>query len=221
MEQIYLGRIVAVAVTPQGRAAALYRVSSRSFPNRTAKISSDGACVSIVPKPGYETDVGKNPYIAYNCARLVGNKAILANGSHTDPVAEKIAMGMPVRDAIALSLLAMDYEKDDYSTPRIVAVADPAARAGWLGTIRRNGLSVTSFTLDPGQIVHVATYTHDTPSARRISAFTSETPEEACDFLVHGGVFAGFANPVTAVAAVAAVTDDLGFSLAAMDVAPH
>lgn len=33
---MYLGRIVAIGMTPQGKAAAMYRVSSRSFPNREA-----------------------------------------------------------------------------------------------------------------------------------------------------------------------------------------
>ncbi len=214
MSQEYLGRIVAVAVTPSGRAAALYRVSSRSFPNRYANVSADRKCVSIVPKPGHETDIAKNPYIAYNCARLVAGKAVLANGSQTDPVAEKIAMGMPVRDAVALSLLAMDYEKDDYSTPRIVAVADPAAKTGWLGSVRKNGLDVREFPLEPGKILHVSTYGHDVPMAERVSPFAAETAEAACRFILGEGVFANFTNPVTAVAAVA---EGDGFALAAMD----
>lgn len=214
MNQIYLGRIVAVGVTPSGKIAALYRVSSRSFPNRIAITAANGRCVSIVPKPGYETDVAKNPYIAYNCARIERGVAILANGSQTDPVAEKIAMGMPVRDAMALSLLAMDYEKDDYDTPRIVAVADPDTGAGWLGSVRKNGLDVREFALEPGTIVHVSTYEHDVPAKSRISAFTAETAEEACKFILDGGVFAGFTNPITAVAAVAGKD---GFTLATRD----
>ena len=214
MEQIYLGRIVAVGVTPAGKAAALYRVSSRSFPNRLAKISADGKCVSIVPKPGFETDIAKNPYIAYNCARVIGNVAILANGSHTDPIAEKVAMGMPVRDAVALSLLAMDYEKDDYSTPRIVAVADAGNRTGWLGTVRRDGLDVQSFTLEPGKALHISTYEHHVPDAARLADFTAETAKDACDFVIGGGVFAHFTNPVTAVAAIAGAN---GFELAVRD----
>ena len=215
MNQIYLGRIVAVGVTPSGKAAALYRVSSRSFPNRMARITDDGKCVSIVPKPGHETDIAKNPYIAYNCARVVGNVAILANGSHTDPVAEKVAMGMPLRDAIALSLLAMDYEKDDYSTPRIVTAVDATGETGWLGTVRADGLDVQSFKLERGKILHLSTYAHSVPDASRMSPFTAETAEEACDFIIGGGVFAGFTNPVTAVTAVAG---DDGFKLAVRDI---
>ncbi|MCC8180189.1 MAG: IMP cyclohydrolase [Planctomycetes bacterium] len=215
MEQVYLGRIVAVAVTPSGRPAALYRVSSRSFPNRMAEVAPGSGKVSIVPKPGFETDVAKNPYIAYNAARLVGQYAILANGSHTDPIAEKIAMGMPVRDALALSLLAMDYEKDDYSTPRIAAVADASRQLGWLATIRRDGLDVRCVDLDVGQVMHLSTYVHDIPGLELLSEFTAETAADACQFLVNGGVFADFTNPVTAVAAVA---EGDGFALAALDV---
>jgi IMP cyclohydrolase len=203
MEQQYLGRIVAVGITPGGKAAVLYRVSSRSFPNRFAKIAADGRGVAILPKAGHESDILKNPYIAYNCARLVGNTAILANGSHTDPIAEKIAMGMPIRDAIALSLLAMDFEKDDYDTPRIVAAAAADENTGWLGTIRRGGLDVQSFALDPGRIAHVSTYCHDIPAEDRVSDFTAETADEACAFILGGGVFAGFSHAVTGVAVVA------------------
>lgn len=211
---IYLGRIVAVAVTPSGRPAALYRVSSRSFPNRLARVSDDGRRVSILPKPGHETDVNRNPYIAYNCARLVGGRAVLSNGSHTDPVAEKIAMGMPVRDALALSLLAMDYEKDEYSTPRIAAVADADDRTLWLAAVRADGLDVRAFALEPGRIAHLSTYEHNCPDAGYVSRFDAETAEQACDFILSGGVFAEFSNAVTAVAAVA---EGDGFALAHKD----
>lgn len=215
MSQIYLGRIVAVAVTPSGKAAALYRVSSRSFPNRMAQLSAKGDCISIIPKPGFEADINRNPYIAYNAARLVGRYAVLANGSHTDPVAEKMAMGLPPRDAIALSLLAMDYEKDDYNTPRIVAVADAESSTGWLGSVRDDGIDVRSFALKPGEAVHISTYEHNIPTTRRIGGFTAESAGEACDYILSGGQFAEFTNPVTAVAAVA---EQGAFTLASRDV---
>lgn len=203
MSAIYLGRIVAVAVTPSGKSAALYRVSSRSFPNRMASVSPGGKTVSIIPRPGHEADVAKSPYIAYNAARLVGQYAVLANGSHTDPVAEKIAMGFPVRDALALSHLAMDYEKDSCNTPRITAVADARSRVGWLATVRADGLDVRSFPLEPGRVIHLSTYEHAVPEAGRVSGFVAESPEEACEFVISGGVFKDFTNAVSAVAAVA------------------
>ena len=211
---IYLGRIVAAAMTPSGKPVALYRVSSRSFPNRMAVLSPDAKKVSIIPKPGHEQDIAKNPYIAYNAAKLVGDCAILTNGSHTDPVAEKIAMGMPIRDALTIALLATDYEKDDYNTPRIAAIAQRNSRVVWLGSVRHDGLDVQSFSLEPGTALHLSTYEHNIPLAERISGFTAETAEEACDFILDKGVFAGFSNAVTAVAAVA---DEKQFTLALKD----
>ena len=38
---IYLGRIVAAGLTRDGKAVAAYRVSSRSFPNRTANLKDN------------------------------------------------------------------------------------------------------------------------------------------------------------------------------------
>ncbi len=212
---MYLGRIVGAAMTPSGKPAALYRVSSRSFPNRMAALSADGKKVSIIPRPGHEQDIAKNPYIAYNAAKLVKDCAVLTNGSHTDPIAEKIALGLPVRDALAIALLATDYEKDDYNTPRIAAVAQLGSRTVWLGTVRHDGIDVQSFTLEPGKAIHLSTYEHSIPLAERISDFTAETAEAACDFILGEGVFAGFTNAVTAVAAVAGEKD---FALALRDI---
>jgi IMP cyclohydrolase len=194
---------------------ASYRVSSRSFPNRTAVVAQDK--VSIVPKPGHETDVHKNPYIAYNCVRLVcdGQVAVVTNGSQTDPVAEKVAMGMPPRDALVLSLLSLDYEKDDYNTPRICAVADRRGDgAGWLGVVRDNGLSVRRMPLGAGKFFYVATYEENDVRDEQGGDYPAGNADEACAFILSSGVFAKRTNPVTAVAAVAT---DAAFELATQD----
>ena len=47
---MYLGRIVAIGMTPAGKAAAMYRVSSRSFPNREAVLNNNQ--ISIMPRAG-------------------------------------------------------------------------------------------------------------------------------------------------------------------------
>lgn len=212
---MYIGRIVCVGQTPDDRLCAAYRVSSRSFPNRMAVLEQDK--VRIVPKPGHEADVAKNPYIAYNCARIVcdGEVAVLSNGSHTDPIAEKIASGMSVRDALAVSLMTMDYEKDDFNTPRIAAVVDKVDGASWLAIVREDGLEVRRVPLAPGHFAYVATYEENTIMPRLSGHWTAKTAEEACRFILGEGVFAERKNAVSAVAAVAA---EEGFTLAAMDV---
>ena len=113
---MYVGRFVVA-----GPGIGAYRVSSRSFPNR--EITDRGGIMTVGPPPDApETD---NPYIAYNCARAVepGGQggdprvAVIGNGSHVDPITEKLSLGYPARDALLVEAvreptLAATYEKD-------------------------------------------------------------------------------------------------------------
>ena len=193
---MYLGRIVAIGMTKEGKAAAMYRVSSRSFPNREAVLGNQQ--VAIMPRPGFEDDLRKNPYITYNCIRLTGEWAVATNGSQTDPIVEKLAMGYPARDAIALPLLAMDYEKDSLDTPRIVAVVGSKCRKGYLGIVRRDALLVREFDLVPGQVRYLSTYEKNRPCDDQVTGdFDGTCAHCAVNYVVDGGIFADFTNPVT------------------------
>ena len=210
---MYLGRIVAAGFTPQGKPVAAYRVSSRSFPNRTAK--SDGKKIAILPRQGHENDLAKNPYIAYNCVRLAGTVALATNGSQTDPIIEKIAMGMPLRDAFALSLLAMDYEKDSLDTPRIAAAVDAASGICMFGIVRRDAVLVRERKVAPGSLFYLSTYEKNDPSGENTDpAFAAESADAVCRHVIAGGAFASFEHPVTAAAAV---WNGTGFDLAVLD----
>lgn len=199
---MYLGRIVAIGMTKEGKAAAMYRVSSRSFPNREAVLGNQQ--VAIMPRPGFEDDLRKNPYITYNCIRLTGEWAVATNGSQTDPIVEKLAMGYPARDAIALPLLAMDYEKDSLDTPRIVAVVGSKCRKGYLGIVRRDALLVREFDLVPGQVRYLSTYEKNRPCDDQVTGdFDGTCAHCVVNYVVDGGIFADFTNPVTSAAAVA------------------
>ena len=99
---MYLGRIVAIGMTRSGKTAAMYRVSSRSFPNREAVLVNNQ--VSILPRAGFESDLRRNPYISYNCIRVAGecvsfglNERIVAKineaGCTTAELEKKIADG--------------------------------------------------------------------------------------------------------------------------------
>lgn len=189
---MYLGRILAVGSTDSGKFAA-YRVSSRSFPNRMTKGYEER--VAIVPKEGYEKDVFKNPYIAYNCIKIVGDVAVVSNGSHTDVVAEKIASGMNIRDSLALSLMTMDYEKDDYNTPRIAGAITLDGEA-YLGIVTHENLIVEK--VPQGKSAYIATYEHTKPQE---VDFQAENAGAAAEFIFKGGKFAEFTNPITSSAA--------------------
>jgi IMP cyclohydrolase len=170
---MYVGRFLVAAPGVAG-----YRVSSRSFPNRHVverggsdggSLGPDGALTVVPTADAPETD---NPYVSYNCVRTAdspadGPVAVVGNGSHVDPVAEKAGLGYPARDALATALLALDFEKDDYDTPRIAAVVGPDAAT--VGVVRRDALLVEAVD-DPHL---VATYEKDAPTPTEFDAPTA------------------------------------------------
>lgn len=210
---MYVGRIVAVGRSKAGNACAMYRVSSRSFPNREAKVLGDK--IAILPKAGFENDIHKNPYIAYNCLTIVDGMAIATNGSQTDFIAEKCEAGFPPRDALVSVLHAMDFEHDSLDTPRIAAIVDPDG-TGFLGIVTRQGLHVQQFDIAPGKAYYVCTYEHILPNEHYTDdAFDVGSAADACAYIIGQGVFADFERPITAACAVA---DDSGaFDVAIAD----
>jgi len=145
---MYVGRFIVV-----GPGVGAYRVSSRSFPNR--QIVEREGTLTVTPTP--DAPATDNPYIAYNCVRESEGRAVLGNGSHVDPVTEKLDVGYPARDALATALLSLDYEKDDYDTPRIAGVIEDDVAT--IGIVRRDALLVE--TVDEPTLV--ATYEEDEP----------------------------------------------------------
>lgn len=148
---MYVGRIVVVGRS-DGRPFVAYRVSSRSFPNRRAEVRGK----SILVSPLNPADLARNPYIAYNCIRVSGDVAVVANGTQADMIAEKIGDGQRPLDAIGLSLVAYGYERDELDTPRIAGVV--RGDRAWLGIARREAFRVEEFGLVQDRALMVATY---------------------------------------------------------------
>lgn len=210
---MYIGRIVAAGMTRNGKIAASYRVSSRSFPNRSARLA--GETVSIMPRAGFEGDLARNPYIAYNCLRLSGKIALVTNGSQTDPIIEKISSGMNLRDSLAFPLLAMDYEKDSLNTPRIAAAVDAEKKVCMLGIVRHDAILVREFPLVPGKIYYLSTYEKNGPCKCNCDdAFDADCAAAVCSYMISGGVFASFEKPVTSASAL---WDGTSYELAVCD----
>jgi IMP cyclohydrolase len=187
---MYVGRFVVV-----GPGVAAYRVSSRSFPNRQV-VARDDALTVVPTADAAETN---NPYVSYNCYREAGGHAVVGNGSHVDPIAEKLGLGYPGRDALAESLLALDYEKDDYDTPRIAGVLTPDGDA-FVGIVRKDALLVEAVE----EPTLVATYEKDSPEP---IGFDAETAEEAAAE-AYGAAFEH------AVCSVGVVRDGNGYATA-------
>jgi len=152
---MYVGRIVIVGLS-QGRSFVAYRVSSRSFPNRRAEVRGQ----SIMVSPLDSADLARNPYIAYNCIRASGNVAddfaVVSNGTHTDMIFERIQDGQRPMDAIALSLAAYGYERDELDTPRIAGAV--RGNHAWLGIAKKDELRIRQFDLQGDLAFLVATY---------------------------------------------------------------
>ncbi|MBO5966340.1 MAG: IMP cyclohydrolase, partial [Methanobrevibacter sp.] len=153
------------------------------------------------PKEGFETDIYKNAYIAYNSIRIVGDSAIVSNGSQTDVIADKVALGMNLKDAMAYSLLTMDYEKDDYNTPRIAGVVTSSGNEDeyecYVGIVNDSKLLVEKVPF--GKAVFISTYGSQVPD---LVDFDAKTPSAAAKFIFDEGTFADYEKPVTSCATV-------------------
>jgi IMP cyclohydrolase len=207
---MYVGRIVVIGNNREGKLVAMYRVSSRSFPNR--KSIQIGETIAIIPREGFGNDIYRNPYITYNCLRTTPRYAVAANGTQTDPIIEKLASGMNVRDAMTAALFSLDYEHDHLNTPRIAAVVDRENRIGALGIVRHDALLVRIFTHGAGEAYYLATYEHNYPDEKfRDDGFNTGTAEEGCDYILGKGIFASMELPVSAACAI---ESENGFAVA-------
>ena len=143
---MYVGRIITVGMS-NGKPFIGYRVSSRSFPNRIAKIIDDK--VQIWPLD--EEDMKRNPYIAYNCYRKSDKNIVLSNGSHIDrgKIEDKqlTVLGKGKKERIVYlnskALLAINNylaERQDDESALFVSVDMPHARlsAGWVEKMCRD-----------------------------------------------------------------------------------
>jgi IMP cyclohydrolase len=198
---MYVGRIVAAGMTKDGAPALMYRVSSRSFPDRQIRIKAPD--VAVVER----TDASNvsHKYIFYECARVVGNAAVVSNGEHTHWIAEKLARGASPRDALVSVLSFMDFEHDELDTPRVAAIVNRHDGLCVFGAVSKEALHVWANPLSPGHVSAIATYGGlQTPMGAISGPLASSSPNDAADEIFAGGIFAELEKPVCAIALVAA-----------------
>ncbi len=190
---MYIGRFLVVGKTEHGRPFVTYRVSSRSFPNRKAILKNN--TVSIVPNDLNE--IFSNPYITYNCIKIIGDTIIATNGSQTDVIADKIKLGLPIRDTLVYSLITMDYEKDDYNTPRIAVVL--TNNECYMGYVKHDALCVKKVELTNGKGYYLGVYNSCEISDNQIIDVVGEEPSEICKYILE---HKEFEHPVCCATAV-------------------
>jgi IMP cyclohydrolase len=198
---MYVGRIVGVGRTPDGRPVSAYRVSSRSFPNRNAE--QLGQSIQIVPRPGSPDAASASPYIAYECLLWNERFAVASNGTHTRPIFERLKAGHTPRDAMVSVLAGLDREYDGYDTPRLCGLFDRSTDTLWLGSVTATSLAVMPVEVGPGQMAYVTTYGFPLPLTGQTDPdFMAEDAKGACQHITGSSVFADFEKPICAAAAV-------------------
>ncbi|NPA62668.1 MAG: IMP cyclohydrolase [Methanococci archaeon] len=189
---MYIGRFLVVGKTREGKVFGAYRVSSRSFPNREAKKLNENT-IAILPKNLNE--MFKNPYITYNCIKVVDKTVVVSNGTHTDFIAEKLHFGK--RDALTYVLAVMDYEKDEYNTPRIGAVLDE--EECYLGYVSCEDIRVKRINLKNGKGYYLGVYNACSIDESQEIEIEGETAEEIANYILN---YKEFEYPVACAVAV-------------------
>ena len=121
-----------------------------------------------------------------------------------------------MRDAMVSTLSGLDYEHDEYKTPRIVAIVNKSSRICTLGIIRSDALIVKELILEKSEAYYLATYEHNEPDNKyRDTEFNVASAEEACDYILGKGIFRTLERPILAVCAI---ENDTGFTTAFKEV---
>lgn len=110
----YPGRIILCGISESGEDILMYAVTGRSQNSRRRLFSLEGSLLRTIPAEGVSAD---NPeLLVYTAKKKVDDTIIIANGRHTDLIADCLACGKSFEDAVA----SMTYEPDaPIFTPRI------------------------------------------------------------------------------------------------------
>jgi IMP cyclohydrolase len=134
---------------------------------------------------------------------------VVANGTQSDMILERIEDGMRPLDAISLSLVAYGYERDELDTPRITGVVH--GDRAYLGIAKKDEFRVKEFDHMNGQSLMVATYEKANFESVNIAGQSPEVIARAAFELP-------FERPVCAAAALSfskeAEKENKGFELA-------
>jgi len=196
---LYVGRLILVGASMDGSVIAAYRLASRSFPHRRVHFDAETRTARVVPLPGYEEEVRRNPLLSYPCLCILDKASVLvANGGHLTLIREGMEGGLPSMRCVAQVLAELGPEEDAYGTPRIVGLADLQGLV--LGIVSKSGLTVRCFPLQPGLAHYLATYGKTEPSKNVLKNFDVGNALEAAEIVHKKGAFKGFSHAIATVA---------------------
>jgi IMP cyclohydrolase len=191
---VYVGPIVAVGATPSGLPAIAYRISSRSHRDRTITVDGDRGQV-------HQRDED-DPYVEYECARVVGPLVVVGNGSHVSAMADRLQAGSGPFDAAVLVLAALGHHQDGGETPRIAAVAGVGWSRGLLATMGGSWLQVEWVDLVAGTLSLVSAY-DETAHITEPRPLAGATGEQLAAEVLAGAGWQELEHPVASLAAIA------------------
>lgn len=193
-EAVYRGRYIAIGKL--GSPTALYRVSSRSFPDRRIDRRAD-TCEVVPTEVAQMTD---NPFISYRCyTQVAPDTVVVSNGSQIDQVVSKLRRGCPMKDALMLSLLANDFEDDGHATPRIIGAIQ--GNVGYVGSVGAKHVGVYAFDLAEGVFFEVSTNACPATIIGRVEVAAKKVSAETlAEDLAKGNLFAPDPHFVTGLA---------------------
>ncbi len=197
---MYVGRILAVGRNNQREIVLMYRVSSRNFRNRNIVCITPGTyTVSSMVNNEIE-----NPFISYNCMRCDESSiAVIGNGNHVDLIYNRIREGVPLRDSVAMILSSMDYEHDDFDTPRIAACYQLEQDMACMGVVSKTFLGVQILSLKTNEIQYITTYKYNYLSDKfKRDNFNICNVNDACKHIIYKEPFSSFDLPVSSLALV-------------------
>lgn len=166
---LYLGRVIGVGATGDGKPFAVYAVSGRSEGSRERKLiikDDDSIWTDCLGEPTPEqlkkSDIFFYPAIKAGESDTCGNYAIVSNGIQTKTIEENLQKKLPI-ESVKRALRYHGHEGlvgDAYNTPRIAGISlpDKQLKCDVIGIVMERALlSVFSERRD-GELEFLPTY---------------------------------------------------------------
>ncbi|NWG09977.1 MAG: hypothetical protein HXX80_06730 [Nitrososphaerales archaeon] len=165
---VYLGRVVAIGRTKEGRPCCAYAVSGRSRSSRMRRAILHHKRVAIEPLIGVQEGQGDQAsLIFYDCITYNDYPPliVIGNGNQVNSIFDLFSSEESSVKNMREILKELGPEPDSYHTPRIAgAIWKPSKDSPWrycVGMITSEDFDVKIITIPKNRLVYLSTYTGD------------------------------------------------------------